>query len=61
MTLAEPCKVCCPWCGTTVEIQLDPETVGEFVQDCEVCCRPWLVHTENTPELTMIVTIERNS
>ena len=31
----------CPYCFETMEIDLDPETHGTFVQDCEVCCRPW--------------------
>ena len=38
-------EVSCPHCGEVVEITLDPgggET-QKYVQDCEVCCRPWLV------------------
>ena len=31
----------CPYCFQVVEIDLDPQTHGSFVQDCEVCCRPW--------------------
>jgi hypothetical protein len=31
----------CPYCFEVVEIDLDPETEGTFVQDCEVCCNPW--------------------
>lgn len=34
-------SVQCPWCFEVVEIDLDPETEGTFVQDCEVCCNPW--------------------
>jgi hypothetical protein len=22
---------------------VDPDTVGQYVEDCAVCCRPWLV------------------
>lgn len=38
--------VTCPWCGEAVEITLDPAggAVQEYVQDCEICCRPWNVH-----------------
>lgn len=38
-------KVVCPHCGETVTIALDVGAGAhqEFVQDCEVCCRPWLV------------------
>ncbi len=37
--------VVCPYCGETVEIALDPGggSVQEYVEDCEVCCRPWRV------------------
>ena len=35
--------VICPYCGEQVEIYIEPETTGRFVQDCEVCCNPWLV------------------
>jgi hypothetical protein len=39
-------QVWCPYCGEEVEIYLEPDVVtGEagLVQDCEVCCNPWLV------------------
>ena len=37
--------VVCPHCGETVEIALDPGggAEQEYVEDCEVCCRPWRV------------------
>jgi hypothetical protein len=37
--------VACPYCGQPVEIALDPGsgTHQEYVEDCEVCCRPWNV------------------
>ena len=35
--------VACPYCAESVEITIDPDggEVQEYVQDCEVCCRPW--------------------
>ena len=30
------------FCGPS----LDPDTMGSFVEDCAVCCRPWLVTVE---------------
>jgi hypothetical protein len=33
----------CPYCGEEVEIYIEPDVRGTFVQDCEVCCNPWLV------------------
>jgi hypothetical protein len=35
--------VTCPYCGEDVEIYLEPDIRGSFVQDCEVCCNPWTV------------------
>ena len=36
-------QVSCPFCGEQVEIYVEPDVRGSFVQDCEVCCNPWLV------------------
>jgi len=35
----------CPYCGEAVELLLDPAggDLQEYVEDCEVCCRPWRV------------------
>jgi hypothetical protein len=35
--------VTCPYCGEDVEIYVEPDLRGSFVQDCEVCCNPWRV------------------
>jgi hypothetical protein len=35
--------VTCPYCGEEVEVYVEPDVRGSFVQDCEVCCRPWRV------------------
>ena len=36
-------EVTCPYCGEPAEIYVEPDVGGQFVQDCEVCCNPWLV------------------
>ena len=33
----------CPYCGEAVEICVEADVRGTFVQDCEVCCNPWRV------------------
>lgn len=33
----------CPYCRERIELYVDPDTQGAFVEDCEVCCRPWQV------------------
>jgi hypothetical protein len=37
--------VICPHCGEANEIGLDPGSgpTQEYVEDCQVCCRPWRV------------------
>lgn len=47
----------CPYCGEMVEIYLEPDVRGSFVQDCEVCCNPWQVRiTGRGDERTVHVT-----
>jgi len=35
--------VTCPYCGEEIEIYVEPDVRGSYVQDCEVCCNPWMV------------------
>jgi hypothetical protein len=35
--------VTCPYCGEELTIYIEPDVRGSMVQDCEVCCNPWLV------------------
>ena len=42
--------VTCPYCGEEVEIYLEPDVRGQFVQDCEVCCNPWNVRVSGRGE-----------
>ena len=41
--MSDEFEVTCPYCGEIVEIYLEPDVRGTFVQDCEVCCNPWRV------------------
>ena len=38
--------VYCPHCGEPNEVALDPGSGSdqEYVEDCQVCCRPWLMY-----------------
>ena len=35
--------VTCPYCGEEIEIYVELDVRGSYVQDCEVCCNPWTV------------------
>jgi cysteine-rich CPXCG protein len=38
-------SVVCPYCGEENEIAVDPGSGDsqEYIEDCQVCCRPWRV------------------
>ena len=44
-------EVTCPHCGEASTIALDPGSgaTQEYVEDCAVCCQPWLVHVHYGP------------
>ena len=52
-------SVQCPYCFELVELDLDPETEGSFVQDCEVCCNPWQVFVSRDEDGQPQVAVER--
>jgi hypothetical protein len=37
--------VLCPYCGEPNEVGIDPGggAAQDYVEDCQVCCRPWRV------------------
>jgi len=45
LSLQDAVVVSCPYCGEWVELLLDPGggPSQDYVEDCEVCCRPWRV------------------
>ena len=44
--MEETTVVSCPYCGEAIELYVESDARGAFVQDCEVCCNPWLVRVE---------------
>jgi hypothetical protein len=53
-------SVRCPYCGEINEIALDPGSGSqqEYVEDCQVCCRPWRVAVHYLLDGTAEVSIE---
>ena len=51
--------VTCPYCGEEVEIYLEPDVRGSLVQDCEVCCNPWLLRITHDEDEGRSVTVTR--
>jgi hypothetical protein len=46
----DPLVVVCPYCGEEVEIYVESDVTGTFIQDCEVCCNPWRVRVSGHDE-----------
>lgn len=51
--------VTCPWCSEDVELTVEADVEGSFVQDCEVCCRPWAVAVSRDDAGELLVEIAR--
>ncbi|MGE0641159.1 MAG: CPXCG motif-containing cysteine-rich protein [Thermoanaerobaculia bacterium] len=59
MSTEELFAVICPYCGEEVELFVESDVSGRFVQDCEVCCRPWSVRVaDEVGERTISVSRE---
>lgn len=41
--MQEDFEITCPYCGEEVDLFLESDVSGTLVQDCEVCCNPWLL------------------
>ena len=52
-------EVCCPYCFEWQSLYVDPQTRGELIQDCDVCCRPWRVSVRRDEEGRLQVTLDR--
>jgi hypothetical protein len=49
----------CPWCFESMEIAVEADVEGSYVQDCEVCCRPWAVTVRRDADGDVIVDVGR--
>jgi hypothetical protein len=43
MAMDDTHVVTCPYCSEEIELYIEPDVRGSYVQDCEVCCNPWTV------------------
>jgi hypothetical protein len=46
--MEENARVRCPYCHEWVDLYVDPDTQGVYVEDCAVCCRPWQVSVDRS-------------
>ncbi len=53
-------EVQCPHCGERCQIALDPGSGSDqrYIEDCQVCCQPWLVHVHYLDDGSAEVSVE---
>jgi len=53
MSALESVLIQCPYCWETLDVSVDPSVLEqEYVEDCQVCCRPILIHVTFDDDLT---------
>ncbi|MFN2361610.1 MAG: CPXCG motif-containing cysteine-rich protein [Marinobacter sp.] len=58
MSALDSVLVQCPYCWETLEISVDPSVEDqEYVEDCQVCCQPIVVHVVLDENLTPAVNV----
>lgn len=58
MSALDSVLVQCPYCWETLEISVDPSVAAqEYVEDCQVCCQPIVVHVVLDEHLTPTVNV----
>ncbi len=59
MSALDSVLVQCPYCWETLEISVDPSVADdqEYVEDCQVCCQPIVVHVVLDENLTPMVDV----
>jgi len=58
MSALDSVLVQCPYCWETLDLTVDPSVEDqEYVEDCQVCCQPILVHVVLDENLTPSVTV----
>ncbi|KPP98078.1 CPXCG motif-containing cysteine-rich protein [Marinobacter sp. HL-58] len=58
MSALDSVLVQCPYCWETLEISVDPSVADqEYVEDCQVCCQPIVVHVVLDESLTPTVDV----
>ncbi len=50
--------IACPYCGEQIEVLIDGQDAGqEYIEDCQVCCRPILFRLTLEPDGTLSVSV----
>lgn len=52
-------ELTCPYCSEQLEVSIDPDSEGELIRDCDVCCRPWLLYVSRDGDGALFVRATR--
>ena len=52
-------QVAGPYCFETVDVYIDPQSEGELIRDCDVCCRPWALNVSRAADGSLVVYVSR--
>ena len=48
----------CPYCGETSSVLIDRQEIGtQYVEDCQVCCRPIVFHVSEDESSELLVSV----
>ncbi len=55
-------RISCPYCGESITIIVDDSVPEQtYVEDCQVCCRPIVMHTLVDVDGTIAVEVRTDS
>lgn len=53
-------ELTCPYCFEQVEVYVDPQSEGQLIRDCDVCCRPWVMQVSRSANGELFVQVTRS-
>lgn len=61
MELLQLERIQCPYCGEAIELNIDCSIEEqEYIEDCQVCCRPIIVSTYVDDTSGVMVSVRRD-
>ncbi len=53
----------CPYCGESITVLIESvgDEISEYIEDCQVCCRPILFSVENSTTGEMVVEVRQEN
>ncbi|NNE17097.1 MAG: CPXCG motif-containing cysteine-rich protein [Myxococcales bacterium] len=58
--MEDTAELTCPYCFEQVEVYVDPQTEGQLIRDCDVCCRPCALHVSRSIDGELFVLVSRD-